>query len=589
MQNGKFDSRLALYTKINPDYRGAYAQEEQWELLVKYHGDLKSKEKEIGFLGEYLYGAIAIIWIAYDKIPIFSNLQEVDYIQLPNQISYNLEENKREICLPQNTVIQDMIGNTNVGLTGAGVLVAVIDSGVDYNHADFRKEDGTTRILGIWDQTVDAKELNRNQNGFQYSNPKGFLLGTFFSEEMINAALLQEKKEQQMNLVPSIDLSGHGTHVTGIIAGNGNVSNGRYQGVAPQASILVVKLGNPKGLTFPRITRMMEAVDFCIQFAQERQMPIAINLSLGNNAGSHTGEDLPSIFFDQVATQWKNSICVGMGNEGNRGKHVTLNLEEGKTQEINFAIPPGQQGFSMEVWMPYENTMEIWLLAPNGERRQLNVNKDDILLWQNGKQIVGVNFIDASPFQPLQEIYIEWIDVGQGLENGTWTFEMTAKKIVNPRLDMWMQTGGLLLEGTRFSQPTANTSLSAQAATKRLISVGAFDEERNQVAGFSGRGYDRNGIRKPDLVAPGVNIIAPAPNNAYTSKSGTSMATPFVTGAAALLMEWGIVRNQDPYLYGEKLKVCLRKGAKKVSADSIPNPREGYGKLCIADALEEVR
>ena len=150
--------------------------------------------------------------------------------------------------------------------------------GIDYAHPDFRNEDGTTRIIGLWDQTLKM-QTTTEETGKTYNPPEGYLLGAFFSEEEINEALRQNTRAEQQRLVPSIDYSGHGTHVAGIACGNGRVSNGVYRGVATKADILVVKIGDAEGVTFPRTTRLLEAINFVIDFARQRNQPVAVNLS----------------------------------------------------------------------------------------------------------------------------------------------------------------------------------------------------------------------------------------------------------------------------------------------------------------------
>lgn len=155
-----------------------------------------------------------------------------------------------------------------LGLTGKGVLLAIIDSGIDYTHPDFRNADGTTRLLALWDQTIEGMP------------PKGYRIGTEFTREELNQSLRE-------NRVLSRDLSGHGTAVAGIAAGNGRASKGKYRGVAPESELLVVKLGIPRPDSFPRTTELIQGVDYAVRKALELSMPLVINLSFGNTYGSH--------------------------------------------------------------------------------------------------------------------------------------------------------------------------------------------------------------------------------------------------------------------------------------------------------------
>lgn len=460
--------------------------------------------------------------------------------------------------------------------------------GIDYAHPDFRKDDGTTRIIGLWDQTLDAAKMQTiaAETGQIYSPPEGYLLGVYFSEEQINEALRQNTRAEQQRLVPSMDYSGHGTHVTGIACGNGRVSNGVYRGVATKADILVVKIGDAEGITFPRTTRLLEAVNFVIDFARQRNQPVAVNLSFGNNAGAHTGEGILSEFLNREALKWKTSICVGTGNEGTTGRHREGVLVSNQTEEFSCVFGPEQGSLYMEFWKSYEDTFRIELESPSRERVVLQKNdQGKIQKYEFSDCTLVVNYGEPTPFEILQEIYLEWIPKGERLKEGIWIFRLISEKIVDGRYDLWLPTGANIQLQTRFLNPSVSTTLTTPSSTNRLISVGAFDGNTGEVAPFSGRGYTRNGLQKPDLVAPGVNILSTAPNNSYTVRSGTSMAVPFVTGACALLMEWGIVRENDGYLYGERMKAFLRAGAVPVGREAVPNSLEGYGNLCVSQSL----
>ena len=591
MNEEKIDPKLVLYLEEENSRKtanGEIVENGIIEIIVKYHGDLKWREKMVPFQGEYLLGEYAIIFIALENIREFAVLPEVDYIQLPSRMWFSLENSRRNICLGN---IQERTRNENVfridsgypQLYGEGILVSVIDSGVDYWHPDFRNADGTTRIVGIWDQTLDSKVLNEEEEDalFLYAPPENFLLGTYFSAEMINMALRQENREDGLKIVPSVDQSGHGTHVTGFVCGNGSLSNGRYTGVAPRSEILVVKIGDSR--QFPKTTRLMEAIDFTLKYAQNRGGPVAINISFGNNDGAHNGKDLLSDYINVAGTQWKNVICVGSGNEGNRGKHTEGYYEKGKPEQAELAIPNGQQGFSMQIWKSYEDKVDLSIIAPSGLRQQILSRRYGIYQYNFQNSRLYINYSGPTPFQILEQYYVEWVPREHRIDSGLWTFQMQAEIVRNGRYDFWLQTGGSVLEETRFLNSVDTTTLTNPSDSERVITVGAWDQLREQLAIFSGRGYTRDERIKPDLVAPGVDIISAAPNDRYTSKSGTSMATPFVTGAAALLMEWGIVMENDVELYGQKVKSYLRDGA--ISKQERPNEKVGYGVLCVEKSI----
>lgn len=191
------------------------------------------------------------------------------------------------------------------------------------------------------------------------------------------------------------------------------------------------------------------------------------------------------------------------------------------------------------------------------------------------------------PYNPLQELYFDFIPAGQRINAGIWKLRFFPRRLIEGDFDLWLPAGGVLPPATRFLRPAEKTTLTIPSTTERAISVGAYDGRTNSYAPFSGRGFTRdNRIVKPDITAPGVGILSAAPGGGYTVKSGTSMATPFVTGSAALLMEWGIVQGNDPYLYGEKLKAYLINGARPLPEEAVyPDPMFGFGALCLRDSF----
>ena len=599
MENGKIDTSLflaltlpeslrnsatSLYTGYNPQLRS-------WELFVKYHGNLGLRREEIPFVLEELTGNFGIVFIQEDRIMEFSRLEEVDYIEQPKRVWLTLNQGRAEICLNPLQRVSGVIdentdlGNDTQSLYGEGILVAIIDSSIDYAHPDFRNGDGSTRILALWDQTIDSEELNGENASFFYAPPEGFYIGTEFTEEMINTALVQENIQERRRIVPSVDVSGHGTHVAGIACGNGRLSNGRYRGVAPLSHILVVKLGDIEGVSFPRTTRMMEGVEYAVHFAEKMGIPVAINLSFGNNYGSHSGNDMVADYLNSIATRWKSSICTGTGNEGNTGRHAEGVLREGEEQEVSMAIATAETSVNVQLWKEYQDSFSVEIIAPDNQRLRLENNENRVIIERFGDCILAINYGTPSPFQLLQEIYMEWIPLENYIPSGIWRFRLIPEKIKAGRYDFWLPAGNYLQSSTRFLKPSPSTTLTIPSTTNRFITVGAYNGNNGQIAPFSGRGYTRNNQIKPDVVAPGVDIMSAAPNNSYTMRSGTSMAAPFVTGSAALLLEWGIVKGNNPYLYGENLKAHLIRGAEPLLNEDVPSEKQGWGAVCVTDSI----
>lgn len=551
---------------------GFNAQTNLWELIVRYNTGLERVASEVGFSYVELLANYAVITIEQDKIDRLATYSEIEFIEKPRRLSFELAEARREACV---TAVEA----PPLSLSGKGVIVAVIDSGIDYSHPDFRNEDGTTRILAIWDQSL-------NPTG-DLGPPSGYVEGTLFTRERINEALVQTSMQARMSIVPSIDGTGHGTHVAGIAAGNGRASNGRTKGIATESELLIVKLGRPISNSFPSTTQLMTGVDFVIKSALQLDRPIAVNLSFGNNYGSHDGRTIVEDFINDASAVWKNNIVVGTGNEGDSRTHTSGKLEESVSQVIEMAVGEGVASLNVQIWKNYYDDFEVSLIHPSGYRvgpipqvlgsQQFNMRQTRVLLY----------FGEPQPVNRAQEIYFEFIPQEQFLSSGIWKFELTPKKIMVGNYDLWLPSAASLGNQTGFLRPVPETTLTIPSTARNVISVGAYDSTTDSYAPFSGRGFTRGDMLvKPDLVAPGVNISSASPGGGYTTRTGTSMATPFVTGAAALLMQWGIVENNDPYLYGEKMKAYLINGARRLPGfQDYPNPQVGYGALCVRDSI----
>lgn len=580
MDSGKLDNQLNLALDTPEAERdrtldlnvGFDTVTKEWELIVKYNGSLSEIADRLGFSYVELLNGYAVITIAQDKIDRLAEYVEIEFIEKPKAVYFEVADARAASCIPPLQVPPN-------NLFGDGVLVAVVDSGIDYAHPDFRLEDGKTRILALWDQTIISTEEG-------LAPPPGFVTGTLYTEERINEAL-QRNMPERLEIVPSTDLSGHGTHVAGIAAGNGRGSNGRYRGVASNSKLLIVKLGRSIGGSFPLTTQLMTAIDFVIRKALELKQPLAINVSFGNNYGSHTGNSILESYLNDISDVWKISIVVGTGNEGAGRIHASGILQNNQSEIVELAVSEGEQSLNLQIWKNYYDQFDVTLIHPSGYRvgpipevlgkQQFRMDGTTILLY----------FGEPQPISRDQEIYIEFIPDGLFLNAGIWKIELTPRNIVVGNYDFWLPSAGAIAAGTGFLRPSPETTLTIPSAASRVISVGAYDSDNDSSAFFSGRGFTRgNRFVKPDLVAPGVNITSASPGGGYTVRSGTSMATPFVTGAAAMLMQWGIVNGRDPYLYGEKIKAYLIRGARKLpSTLPYPNPIFGYGALCVRDSL----
>ena len=551
-------------------YTGYDSGNNTWELIVKYTGDIQSVAKRFGASVVVLLGGYAIVTMPQEHINEFADCAEVVYIEKPHRLFFSDRQALERSCVYY-------AWSEPYSLSGEGVLAAVIDSGIDWKNTDFRNTDGSTRILKLWDQTVAPESSG-------YAPPEGYVVGTEYNRDVINLALSgDEAALRSMNL--SRDYSGHGTFVTGIAAGNGQGMAGSFRGVAFESELIIVKLGDSEQRQFPRTTRLMEAVNYCIMEAQKAGKPVVINLSFGNNQGSHDGTDLLSTYLNAASDVWKNVIVCGSGNEAGNGIHASGVLSGRKAESVELAVGEYEPGFNLQLWKNYSDEYGVELIAPSGERSgNLRTYGADRVSLDNTQ--VYVYYGQPTPYSRYQQLYFEFVPAGGYVTSGVWRIVLTPVRIVDGRYDLWLQESATLNEDTRFFSPSEETTLTVPSAAGKVITVGAYNSRTDAYADFSGRGYTRiNDNIKPDIVAPGVDIVSTAVNGGYTVRSGTSMAVPFVSGSAALLMQWGIVKRNDPYLYGEKVKAYLIRTARHLPGEPVPSKRTGWGALCLRNVF----
>lgn len=568
MPNQKLENLLNLALEATPEERassqeletGFNPEEQTWELIVKYSGSL-DEIRALGVLVEEMRNEYAVLTVPESLIEQVSAFPQVEYIEKPKRLFFAVNRAKAASCI---NILQEPPRN----LTGRGVLVAVLDSGIDYFHEDFRREDGQTRIAVLWDQTN----------------------GQVYTREEINAALETGSRPQARRLVPSTDSSSHGTAVAGIAAGNGREGAGTYRGIAYESDLLVVKLGTARAEGFPRTTELMRAVNFAVTYAVERSLPLVVNISFGNTYGSHDGSSLLETFLNDISNYGKTTIIVGSGNEGAASGHVSGYLQAAGNREaqIELSVAAYETGVSVQLWKEYSDRFQIRLRTPSGEvLGPLSEELGPVRFTYRGMQIL-VYHGKPSPYSKAQEIYFDFIpEQGSYVASGIWTFQLTPQRIIQGRYDLWLPSAAVLNTSTRFLTPTPDTTLTIPSAAENVITAGAYNSTTGAYADFSGRGFTRlNQMIKPDIVAPGVGLMAPSPGGGYRSVTGTSFAAPVAAGSAALLMQWGIVDGNDPFLYGEKIKAYFRRGARQLAGYAeYPNEQVGFGALCLRDSL----
>ncbi|MGM8298979.1 S8 family peptidase [Clostridium perfringens] len=525
------------------------------ELVVLY-GDnflrFKNSVDAIGAKVEDLGYGFGILIIKVNDLNRIIELEGLQYIELPKILYTSAYDSNRASCIPS-------VWN-NYNLTGEGILVGFLDTGIDYTHNAFKDADGNTRIEYIYDL----------ENGVVYDKNK------------INEAL---KSEDPFSIVPEIDLSGHGTHVAGIACAGGNINFDNY-GVAYKSSIAMVKITGENSLRAALSTQLMRGLKFLMDKSNEINKPLVVNISLSTNDGSHNGSSLLEKYIQTFTQLQKAVIVVAAGNEGNSAHHVGGKMK--KEEDLDLNIGDGEKGIILDFFKPVLVDVSVEVISPTGistgpmelseSYKERFVGREKIVVYSTGPK----------PFDIQGQTTISILPLGDTITSGGWRIIVRKLNNYEGYFDIWLPIAEGLNERTRFLQPSVYNTLGIPATVEGVISVGSYNFLNNNLSAFSGRGVVRpEWLIKPDLVAPGENILSTAEEQGFDTKSGTSMAAPQVSGICALLFEWGIIRNNDPFLYGERIKYYLIKGAKRtIFGEAYPNPDLGYGFVCLDRTME---
>lgn len=466
----------------------------------------------------------------------------------------------------------------NLNLTGKNVIMGFIE-GIDYRHEAFRDDYGNSRILAIWDQT--------NNEG---TPPQGFLYGTEILREEINKAI-----EDGIDIGISDE---HGTFVAGIAAGN---DNGRdFSGVAPDSDIIAVKMRQAKGFLrdFYRINQsasaysesdIMAAVSYLVSMAEKLDRPLVICMGIGTSYGPHTSGTPLAQYLDKIALNEKTVVVTAAGNEGNsRGHYLGEFIEEETTQIVEFRVGEGERGFLMELWGRQPDSFSVEIVTPGGEstgeigfevnERNINfiVDRTTLSVYNN-----AVATLDGGP-----RIVMKFNNPTAGI----WQIRVRRENLFLGYYNIWLPIKQFLSSDTFFLTPSPYITVTMPGTATNVITTAAYNSRNNSIWLEGSRGYAANGIVKPEIAAPGVDVFGPVANtlNRYTQRSGSSYACAFTAGVAALLMEWRFRLVPGLIFNTSDVKSLLILGAERDSERSYPNPSWGYGRINIQMIFERL-
>lgn len=536
-----------LYNKFNLS-----KEDNKIEIVILYRDTSEKVKLEVETLGGKFIDLgfnFGIVNIPVDKLQELALSNSIQYIELPKSLYETDMYSNQASCIPQ------AISNYNV--SGKGVLIGFIDSGIDYTHPAFMDKQGNTRIEYIYDLSTG---------------------GIIYNKETINKAI---KSDDPFSIVPSRDNTGHGTHVVGIACAGGNI-NPMYIGVAPEASIAMVKASRGVSILSSQI---MQGIKFLLDKSKEINIPLVINISLSTNNGAHDGTSLLEQYIRTIANLERISIVIAAGNEGDAAHHTGGMLK--KMQRITFNIASDETSVVINIYKSILPDTVINIIAPTGQSSGAINLEVGYFQGNIGRNRYDIYVAGPKPFQLNNEIQIVISPIGEYIAEGVWTLEIQVINQYEGEYSIWLPVSEGLNPRTKFLEPLTFNTLGIPATVDNIIAVGSYNAITNNISTFSGRGKDvLGGTIRPDIVAPGEGILGPIPNGGYDTKTGTSMATPQVAGICALLTEWGIVKGNDPYLFGQRLKYYLVRGANRTRTDiKYPNPVWGYGTVCTFSSL----
>lgn len=473
----------------------------------------------------------------------------------------------------------------NLELMGDGVMIGFVDTGIDYENAVFRNLDGSTRIAGIWDQTI--------QDG---RPPEGFFYGTEYTQEEIDAAL---ESQAPKTIVPTTDTNGHGTVLASVAAGGADEES-QFLGAAPEASIAVVKLKPAKRYLreFYLIKEdapcyqendIMLGVQYLLDLAEKRQMPLVLCVALGTNQGSHDGTSPLAGMLEIVANTTNRALVIGVGNEANQRHHYYGKAENiNDIKEVEIRVGDDVSGFCVELWTDIPNLMAVSVQSPSGERiEQVSIRRNTTEVYDfvlDGTRLT-LNYIVLVENSNTELVFMRF----DRPVSGNWKIVVTPLLLAQGIFHMWLPVTEFLDNDVYFLEPNPDYTITEPGNIISGITTAYYNGNENSIAIQSGRGYTKSNRVKPDLAAPGVDVSGVAQNNRSVIRSGSSIAAGITTGAAALLMEWIVYRLDRQMPDAMQIRNLLILGAKKRPDEEYPNREWGYGKLNLYNTFDVLR
>lgn len=539
--------------------------------LIEYKGNFKEKIDEISYAcGDIITDTIGVISV------LVKDLERL-LIDVPEIIFYAFRAMfvLQEISPVSVDNINSIKINPYLNLTGRNVLIGIVDTGIDYLNQEFIREDDTSRIINMWDQTI-----RNNTDDSVY-------IGQTYSNEQINDAIKVYKNNgDPYGIVPSKDEIGHGTKVAGIIGARGY--NNQFQGIAPDSNFVIVKLvessnfknqlkeNNVEYTPVYNISEIVAGLEYLRKMSVKYGKPMVIYFGLGSSEGSHDGTTLMSRYVSSLGSERGLCFVAGVGNEGDSQGHASGYIKNvGDIKVVNLKIPKELKSFHFNIWVRKPNSASINVISPTGEESGIiesRINKVQFVKFIFLDTTMTVRYYNPEHFTGHEGIYVEFNNIKPGI----WRFDLRGEYIIDGRYDIWLPPKSTLQENTVFLEPDPFITLTMPSEAVNVVTV-AYHGNNNALIAASGKGFNGNNLINPDISTLGINILTTQASGGITTLSGSSAATAIVAGACALLLQWGIIDGNDPTMYTKKIRSYLMYGATRNQLYRYPSREFGYG------------
>lgn len=569
--------------------------------MIEYTGQLKNTySKDYEIVITIISDKYAIVSIKAEMIDAYKEIsEEYDIVFFRKIINdYTDEENFKVVYVvkPQIYTLEGISAleaaqvnlleaNVPLDLNGEGVVVAIIDTGIDYLNDEFKDLDGKTRIISIWDQTIPS-ELNES---------KLVPFGKVYNSDLINEAIQSYKLgENPYEIVPSRDYNGHGTAMAGIVGATG--VNKDIKGVAPKCEYVVVKIAEAEYIKRKLETdkpvyslyNIIAALEYIKTLLYENGKPIVILLPLGSNNGNHKGRSIFDNYISNISSNVGVVIVTSTGNEGDKDGHVSGIIEERNDVEvIDLMVAEGQKYIEAEIWIDLPNIVEVNLISPSGEETGFiqaisGANKLNKFIFEETETSITYSLPDVYSGEELIAITMS------NIVAGVWQIKLKLRSGEMARYNAWLWQSGLLKPKTRFSPSDQFGTITVPSDSEFVITVAAYNQNNNSLLAYSGVAFRNEDISTIDFAAGGVDTLTVGLNNTTQVINGTSLAAAVGAGACVVLFQWGIVNKNYPYLYSQSIATFLRRGVIRRGNDIHPNPEWGYGTLNFYKIFENM-